>query len=120
MFGEANINIEQLELQQFAISKLQGNVVLRQAAISERAFVTLGDFNADLSMNGDFPQAVIKDIDSGLNVSGQASLVGLRQLQYDLLIGIEDSTVPGLLEGFNTLGRIDENGQIRLRGSQHF
>jgi len=120
VFGEISADIDRLVLQQSAISELDGNLILRQVAINERAYVTVGDFNAQLSMQNGRPLATFTDTDSPLDVSGKAKLVAPRQLQYELVVAIEDSTVPGLVGGFNALGRIDDKGQITLRGSQRF
>ena len=115
--GVINIDIPQVEFKQSELIDMTGLVKWESAQLLSPANIELGDFKADLSNSSGKLLASLSDTGGPVSLAGFFSLSSLGKYDYKLEIAVRDTSVPGLLDGFNQLGQYDDNGVATLRGN---
>lgn len=115
--GVINIDIPQAEFKQSELINMTGLVKWESAQLLSPANIELGNFKADLSNSSGKLLAGLSDAGGPVSLRGVFSLSPRGKYDYTLEIAVRDTSVPGLLEGFNQLGQYDDNGVATLRGN---
>jgi len=115
--GVIDINISQLEFKKSELINVTGLVKWETAQLLSPTNIKFGDFKADLSNSSSKLLANLSDMGGPISLRGVFSLSTQRSYDYTLEIAVRDTSVPGLLEGFNQLGQHNDNGVVTLRGN---
>ena len=115
--GVINIDIPQVEFKQSELINITGLVEWESAQLLSPANIELGDFKADLLNSSSKLLADLSDTGGPVSLAGAFSLSSRGKYDYTLEIAVRDTSVPGLLDGFNQLGQYDDNGVATLRGN---
>jgi len=115
--GVIDIDIPQVEFKQSELINVTGLVKWESAQLLSPANIRFGDFKADLSNSAGKLLANLSDTGGPVSLRGAFSLSTWRSYDYTLEIAVRDTSVPGLLEGFNQLGQHNDNGVVTLQGN---
>lgn len=118
--GQIDLEISQVEFEAAQLLNVGGHIVWNPARLLSPRNIELGAFKATLSSHSGQLQAELSDSDGAVILKGNVSLSQQGAYHYVLAIGVRDTSVPGLLDGFNQLGRPDKNGLVWLRGQGDF
>lgn len=115
--GNLNISLDVLEMDQEKILEAVGFINWQQAGLLAPETIFFGGFKANLAKESE--QLVMQLSDSGgaVSLSGRLLLTRLGAIRYTLRLGVRDTSAPGLIAGFNQLGRRDTDGMITIRDS---
>ncbi|MBE9533160.1 MAG: type II secretion system protein N [Sulfuriflexus sp.] len=114
--GIINLDIPRAKLKQSELIDISGKITWQSAKLLSPANIEFGDFKAALSNNSGKLLADLSDTGGAVSLAGVFNLSPQGLYDYSVEIGVRDTSVPGLLEGFNQLGRHDKNGLAKLRG----
>lgn len=115
--GVINIDIPQTKFKQSELINMTGLVKWQSAQLLSPANIEFGDFKADISNSAGKLLANLNDTGGPVSLTGVFSLSPRGVYDYTLEIAVRDTSVPGLLDGFNQLGQHDNNGVATLRGN---
>jgi len=113
--GTVNLDSVELGLEQEKITHAAGNIEWQEAELLSPQNIVLGGFSADLSRENE--ALLIRLIDTG----GAVSLLGdiqfsiNGQFEYLMKVAVRDTSATGLLDAFNQLGQMDEDGRVTLQ-----
>ena len=114
--GVINLDIPQVEFKHSELINIMGLVKWQSAQLLSPANIEFGDFKADLSNRSGILLANLSDTGGPVSLAGDFKLSPLGKYDFTLEIAVRDTSVPGLLEGFNQLGEYDDNGVATLSG----
>lgn len=114
--GIVNIDISQVEIEKSELINIAGDVTWASAELLSPTNVEFGEFKASLSNHSGKLLASLRDTGGPISLDGVFSLSPRGLYDYKVEIGVRDTSVPGLLEGFNQLGVHDDNGLAKLSG----
>jgi len=115
--GQATIDIVQAELEDMQLVDMTGLIEWKPAFLLSPKNIELGEFKAELSNDIDKLVARLSDTGGAVELAGDFTLSQQGSYDYSINIGIRDTSVPGLLDGFNQLGQHDNNGRAVLKGN---
>ena len=115
--GVVSLDIPQVEFKQSELINITGLVKWESAQLLSPANIEFGDFKASLSNSSSKLLASLSDTGGPVSLGGVFSLSPQGLYDYTLEIAVRDTSVPGLLDGFNQLGHYDDNGVATLRGN---
>ena len=115
--GIIELNIDEIKLGPQSIIAAAGTLDWQQAGLLAPESIAFGSFNANLASQTERLILQFSDTDGAVSLSGEAALTRFGAFQYTMKLGIHDTSVPGLLEGFNQLGQADSDGTITMRAS---
>ena len=115
--GVINLDIPQAEFKQSELINMTGLVKWKSAQLLSPENIEFGNFKADLSNSSGKLLASLSDTGGPVSLGGVFSLSSRGKYDYTLEIAVRDTSVPGLLDGFNQLGQYDDNGVATLRGN---
>jgi len=118
--GDIDTNIELISLDQQQISKAVGELVWQQAGLVSPENIAFGQFKAVLSSEAGKLIVQFSDIDGAVSLAGDMTVTRFGAFQYSMKLGVRDTSIPGLIKGFNQLGQPDSEGKIKIRGSGNF
>jgi len=115
--GQVIVDVGYVEIEDKQLIDVSGLVEWKSAMIVSPENVELGEFKAVLSNDSDQLLAMLSDTDGAVELQGDFNLSPTGTYSYAINIGIRDTSVPGLLDGFNQLGKQDYNGRITLQAN---
>lgn len=115
--GTITVNIDRVFLDQEKFLDAAGTINWQQAALLAPQNIPFGDFKAKLLNDTGQLNIQLSDLEGAISLSGMASMTRYGAFQYVLKLGVRDTSVPGLLEGFNQLGQPDASGKVTISDS---
>ena len=114
--GKVILDISQVEFEEEQFVTVLGLIDWRPALLLSPENIELGGFSANLSSKPERLIADLSDTGGAIALTGDFSLSPQGAYHYAVKVGVRDTSVPGLLDAFNQLGRLDVNGKIALSG----
>lgn len=114
--GKIDLELSQVEFRRSQLVNMVGSIAWKPARLLSPSNIELGEFKADLSSKEGQLLARLSDTGGAVVLTGEFTLSSQGAYYYALAIGVRDTSVAGLLNGFNQLGPQDENGLVKLSG----
>ncbi len=111
------VSIDEIKLDQQNIIAAAGAFDWQQAGLLAPENIAFGGFNANFANQAGRLILQLSDTGGAVSLSGEMVFTRFAAFQYTMKLGIHDTSVPGLLEGFNQLGHVDVDGTITIRDS---
>jgi len=115
--GGIDIDIAGLRIENNKLLNIEGSMIWKQAQLFAERNIKLGDFKAEFFSKSGALLTKLSDTGGAVALQSDVMISLQGTYRYDLEVGIRDTSVPGLLDGFSQLGKPDENGKVSLSGN---
>jgi len=114
--GKIELDITTIEIESNEVIDAIGTINWEPAQLLLPRNIELGKFKAELSSDLGALVADLSDTGGATSLAGDFNLLVNGKYSYTVTLSVIDTSVPGLLEGFNQLAPHDHNGRANLNG----
>lgn len=112
--GTVIINMRDFASDGQNITRANGTISWRNAAVTLFQPMELGNYEVEISQDGDIINGVLKDKGGPIEANGQLSLTVEGDYEFNGVLAVRDTGRQDLRQGLQSLGKPDRDGKIKI------